>query len=417
MQHPTCLLAALVLAGLPRLAAGDWPHFMGPTLDRKSPGNAAWQGAAPRKIWTIPTGGGFSSFVTGGGRAYTVVLAEGRETAIAVDRTTGRELWRRAFGTATYRQGGDQGTPENTGGDGPRATPVFAGDRLFVFGGGFDLHALDPATGNVLWSHDLIRDFGGAELIWSNAASPLVLGDHVLVAGGGAGRAFLAFRVSDGKVVWQRGDDLPTHASPVPATLHGQSQVLFFTQRGVVGIDPADGRELWHYPFPYRTAAAASPVVWQDIVNCSAAYGVGGAGFRVKRQGGTWDVEELWRSPGDRDTAAHWSTAVVHEGYLYGCYGRGRESHGSGPLKCIDIRTGQIKWAQPGFGPSQVILVGNRLVATTDAGRLVLIDPTPDAYREVAAVQAIDGKVWSTAAYSDGHLFLRSTKQGVCLKL
>ena len=39
------------------------------------------------------------------------------------------------------------------------------------------------------------------------AASPLVLGDHVLVAGGGAGRAFLAFRVSDGKVVWQRGDD------------------------------------------------------------------------------------------------------------------------------------------------------------------------------------------------------------------
>ena len=101
---------------------------------------------------------------------------------------------------------------------------------------------------------------------------------------------------------------------------------------------------------------------------------------------------------------------------LYGCYGRGRESHGTGPFKCIDIRTGEIKWAQPGFGPSQVIMVGKRLVATTDTGRLVVIDPSPEAYRELAASKVLDGKVWSTAAFSDGQLLLRSTKQAVCLE-
>ena len=53
---------------------------------------------------------------------------------------------------------------------------------------------------------------------------------------------------------------------------------LWFTgQSGYHGrLDPATGKELWHYPFPYRTATCASPVVWNDIVNVTAGYGVGG---------------------------------------------------------------------------------------------------------------------------------------------
>lgn len=61
-------------------------------------------------------------------------------------------------------------------------------------------------------------------------------------------------------------------------------------------------------------------------------------------------------------------------------------------------------------------MVGKRLVATTDTGRLVVIDPSPEAYRELAASKVLDGKVWSTAAFSDGQLLLRSTKQAVCLE-
>ncbi|MBC7855398.1 MAG: alcohol dehydrogenase, partial [Pirellulaceae bacterium] len=166
-----------------------------------------------------------------------------------------------------------------------------------------------------------------------------------------------------------------------------------------------------------RTSTAASPVVWQDIVNCSAAYGIGGGACRVTLTGDRWAVEEIWRSPGDRDTAAHWSTAVAHDGYLYGCYGRASDTFGEGPFKCIDIRTGKIQWSQPGFGPSQVILVDGQLVATTDAGQLVLIVPTPAAHREIARAKVLSGKVWSSPAFSDGQFFLRSTTQGVCVEL
>jgi outer membrane protein assembly factor BamB len=286
---------------------------------------------------------------------------------------------------------------------------------VFVFGGNFDLYALESDTGKIIWKRDLLKEFGGEELRWSNAAAPLVMGDRVLVAGGGKDQAYLAFRTDNGAVLWKSGTDRPTHSTPVLATIHGKEQALFMAVRGLVSIDPVDGKELWHYPFAYRTSTGASPVVWNDIVNCTAGYGVGGGACRVTREGDTWAVTELWRSPGNRDTASHWSTAVAHEGFLYGCYGH--FVPGTGAFKCIDIQTGKVMWQKPGFGHGQVIMAGNRLVATTDAGELTVIDPTPSEYREVAKLEVLDGKVWASPAISDGQLFLRSTTKGVCLQL
>jgi outer membrane protein assembly factor BamB len=409
------LATTLLLAGAPAFAA-EWSQIGGPTFNRTSAEPIADTLASlqPRKLWEISTGGGFSSFVTGGGRAYTVTQAGGRETVIAVDRKTGKTLWSAALSEADYRSGGDRGTRDNSGGDGPRVTPVFADGRLFVMDGKFIVNALDSATGKLLWKHDLIKDFGGREISWSSAASPLVVGDRVLVSGGGNGQSCLAFRADTGAVLWKAGSDAATHSTPILATIHGKAQALFVVARGVVSRDPADGKELWHYAFPHQTSTAASPVVWQDIVNITAAYGVGGGACKVTRTGDKWEATELWRSRGNQ-TASHWSTAVVHDGFLYGCYGQAEP--GSGPFKCIDIRTGEVKWTQPGFGPSQVILAGNRLLATTDAGKLVVIEPTPAAYKEISSTKVIAGKVWASMALSDRQLLVRSTTQGVCLEL
>ena len=137
------------------------------------------------------------------------------------------------------------------------------------------------------------------------------------------------------------------------------------------------------------------------------AYGVGGAACQVTRTGEQWDVTELWRTPG-HDVAAHWTTAVAHDGYLYGIYGH--RDFAKNPFKCVDIRTGKVHWEKPGFGPSQVIMAGNQLVATTDNGQLVLIEPSPSAYRELARTKAIEGKVWASPALSDRQLLLRTER-------
>lgn len=393
--------------------AADWSHIMGPTLDRKTAESVPAWSAAPKKLWELRVDGGFSSLVTGDGRVYTVMQKSGKEVAVGIDRKTGKVVWETPLAEADYAQGGDRGSGGNTGGDGPRGTPTFAGGRAFFFDGKFVLHALDAATGKVAWKHDLLKQFGGREIHWSNAASPLVVGENVIVSGGGRGQAVLAFRRDTGAVVWKSGNDKPTYTTPVLAKIHGVEQALFMMERGLVAIDPANGKELWHYPFPQQTATATSPVVWNDLVFVTAGYGVGGGACKVTKTGDKWAASEVWRSRGNKDTASHWMTPVMHEGYLYGCWGHG--SYGSGAFKCIDIRTGEVKWEKPGFGHGQTIMANGKLLCISDAGRLVMVEPTPVAYRELASAKVVDGKVWASLALSDGQLFARSTKQAVAL--
>src|SRR5688572_33053287 len=94
--HRTFIRAASLGALLTQVNAADWSHLMGARHDRKTAETvepAAVSGNM-RRVWEIPTGGGFSSFVTGNGKAYTVVPTgpkeETRETVIAVDRKIGR---------------------------------------------------------------------------------------------------------------------------------------------------------------------------------------------------------------------------------------------------------------------------------------------------------------------------------------
>jgi hypothetical protein len=105
----------------------------------------------------------------------------------------------------------------------------------------------------------------------------------------------------------------------------------------------------------------------------------------------------------------------VKDGFLYGMFQF--KEYGDGPLKCVDLRTGKEKWSQPGFGPGQVILVGDQLIALTDAGRVVVIDPSPEKYKEKARFQAVTGKCWSTPAFAQGSLYVRSTIEGAAFDL
>jgi hypothetical protein len=93
------------------------------------------------------------------------------------------------------------------------------------------------------------------------------------------------------------------------------------------------------------------------------------------------------------------------------------KEYGTGPVKCVDLANGAVKWEQPGFGPGQVILAGDQLVTLSDAGELVLIDAKPDGYKELARADVLAGKCWSTPILANGRIYARSTTEAVCLDL
>jgi outer membrane protein assembly factor BamB len=244
--------------------------------------------------------------------------------------------------------------------------------------------------------------------------SPVVDGDLVYIAGGGPGQAMLAFNKATGAAVWKTGDEIMTQATPVVTTIHEVHQVIYLMQSGLVALEASTGKPLWKFAFPFRTATGCSPVVADDVIFCTAGYGIGGAACKVTRKGAEFEATELWRIKGDNQVASLWSTPVCKDGYLYGMISFKKFGHG--PLKCVDLKTGTVKWEQPGFGAGNVLLAGNDLVALSDDGEVILVEANPESYKEIARTKAVAGKCWSAPAFSNGRLYVRSTREGACLE-
>lgn len=417
----TRTILALAFSSL-ALHAADWPQYRGPSGDGSTADkiSASWTSGGPKVLWKADSSLGFSSFAVAEGRCFTL---EGREAdgipsevLVARDVTSGKEVWTAPLGTRNYgHDGGNAGAKDNKGGDGPRSTPTVIGKTVIATSADLVVEAFDAATGKELWKRDLIGENEGRNIQWKNAASPLVEGGLIYVAGGGPGQSVLALDPKDGNIVAKGFDEKITHATPVATTILGQRQIVFFLQSGLLAVEPKTLKELWRYSFDFKVSTAASPVVSGDIVYCSAGYGVGAGAVKITKEGGAFKAAEIYRFRGDKPLANHWSTPVLHEGYLYGMFQF--KEYGTGPVKCVDIKDGSVKWEQPGFGPGHVIKVGNNILALSDAGELVLIEAKPSGYKEVARAKVLEGKCWTTPVVANGLVFARSTTQAVCLDL
>ena len=413
----TNLLSLLILSPI-ALQAADWPQYRGTAGDGISSEILKWKPAGLKSIWKVESVGGFSSFTVADGRAFTLSLKEvegaSQEVVAAHDAATGKELWSATLAVANYDKGGNDGTADNKGGDGPRSTPTVVGKAVVVFNSQLALRSFDAATGKSGWTVDLKAQHEGRNIQWQNAASPLLEGGLLFVAGGGPGQSLLAVDPADGRVVWKAFDEKITHATPVAATIHGQRQVIFFLQSGLLSVEPKTGKELWRYAFPYKVSTAASPVVGGDIVYCSAGYGVGAGAVKIVKEGAGYKANEIYRMPGNQPLANHWSTPVLKDGFMYGMFQF--KEYGKGPVKCVDLATGDVKWTKEGFGPGHVILMGNEVVALSDAGEIVRFNASPKEYQEVSRQKVLEGKCWTTPTVSGGRLFVRSTKEAACLE-
>ena len=405
-------VSALVAVG--RGAALDWPQILGPQRNGVYSGPPlanAWPAAGPRKIWEKAVGQGFAGPVVAGGRVILFHRVANEEIVEALDQRTGATRWRYAYATA-YRD--DFGFDE-----GPRAIPVVANGRVYTFGAEGQLHVVDLATGQRIWSVDTMRRFGVRKGFFGAAGSPLVEDGRVIanIGGkdGGKGAGIVAFNADTGAVLWTATDHEASYSSPVSAVFEGRRQAVFFTRSGLVGLDPATGSVLFQRPWRSRSAAsvnAATPLVIGDLIFVSATYETGAAVLRLKGS----QLTELWSS--DDVLSNHYATSVYANGYLYGFHGR-QEFNPS--FRAVDLNTGTVKWGVDRFHAGSVLLAGDRLLIMRETGELVMAAATPDAYRPIAHAQILPPTVRSYPVLADGLLYARNNDTHkdalVCLDL
>ncbi|MEO8260378.1 MAG: PQQ-binding-like beta-propeller repeat protein [Acidobacteriota bacterium] len=396
-----CLAASLLVAGA-RVAADDWPQFLGPARNGVYSGPplaSSWPAAGPKVVWRKQVGQGFAGPVVAGERLILFHRVGSEEIVEALNARTGAPLWRFAYPTA-YRD--DFGFDE-----GPRAVPVVANGRIFTFGAEGQLHAIDLATGKKIWNVDTMRRFAVRKGFFGAAGSPLVEDGRVIANIGGKdgakGAGIVAFNVETGAVLWTATDDEAGYSSPAGATIGGKRHAVFFTRNGLVGLDPATGAVLFQKRWRSRSASsvnAATPVIVGDLIFVSATYETGAAVLRVNGS----ELTELWSS--DDVMSNHYATSVQAKGILYGFHGR---QEFTPSFRAVDLNTGKVRWSEEKFKAGTVTLAGDKLLILRETGELILASATPDAFRPVARAQILPPTVRANPAIADGFLYARNS--------
>lgn len=396
----------LILAGalaLPLAAiADDWPAYRGRNQDGSSAETGLltqWNEDGPRRLWSTTLGTGYSAISVVGGLVFTQFGDGTDEFVAAFSRDDGKELWRVRTDRDRY----------DSFGRGPRSTPTIAEGTVFAMGALGKIFALEAASGRVLWSVDLVAEYGAKVPQWGVSTSPTVTGELVLLdVGGRADFSLVALDQKSGALRWHSQTDKPGYSTPLLAELAGEPHAVFFTGTALVGVSPLNGRLLWRYPWStsYDVNAAMPVAVSANRIFLSSGYDSGAAMLEVKSNGEGFEIEEVWRS---RRMKNHFNSSVLVGDHLYG--------FDNSTLKCIRADNGEEEWVQRGFSKGALIHADGVLIVLGEKGLLAIAEATPEAYREKARFKPFNSKTWTMPTLADGVLYLRNEQELVAFDL
>ena len=390
--------------------ADDWPEFLGKNRNGISAETSlidSFPATGPVIRWRTAGGVGMSAVVVQGDYAVTTWNEEGKQWLVALDTADGKVKWKTQIGPA-YK---------NPMGDGPRATPTIAAERVYAYSGEGILIAVDLASGRLLWSKDVMQELSAKPSEYGMSCSPLVIDDRLIVHTGADDAAVVAFAASDGKLLWKSGSGHAGYSSPVLMDLAGTKQVVSFSGTAVLGFDPDSGKVLWSYPFETDYGCnTASPVSIDGGVFISSGENHGSVLLDVKLQNGTYAVSERWKSLDSKSVMRNeWQTSIVLGDHLYGFDNVGA----AGPVShfsCIEAKTGKPVWQKLRFGKGNLIYADGKFWLTTIEGELVIAKADASGFQELSRATLV-GKNRQTLSIANGCGYLRDDSEVVCIEL
>ncbi len=402
---------SFALGSLVALSAfgADWPQWRGDSRRDHSPDKgllAQWPQEGPKQVWSFNNAGlGYAGFAIAKNSLFTMGLRDGQEFLIAVDASTGKELWSSSAG---------QKYP-NGWGDGPRMTPTVDGDRVFAIGGQGLLICVEAKNGKLIWSKNLVTDLGGQLQDWGYTESPLVVGDIVICTPGGAQGTLAGLDKSSGAVRWRTSGltDKAQYSSPILIQHDGQPQVVQLVMNRFFGVSPKDGSVLWKKDFPGRVAVIPTPIYEDGIVYVTAGYGVGCEAVRL---GTNNSIAPLYSNKVMKN---HHGGVVCVDGYLYG------HSDGAGWV-CQELKTGKEIWSHKGFGKGSVTYADGKLICLDERnGDVALVEASIQGWKELSrfklaplsSKRSSQGGIWPHPVVVNGRLYLRDQELLHCFNV
>ncbi len=380
-------------------AEKDWPQWHGPDRTNISTETGLlqqWPQGGPPKVWSVSSlGRGYGSIAIQGDRVYVQGTQGSSSVVFCLNRADGRTIWARPLGTALDQEKGG----------GPRGTPTADGERIFALSEGGNLACLRSKDGSVIWSRNILKDFGGSNPEWLMSESPLIDGSNLIVTPGGNRAGIVALDLATGDTVWTTRElsDPAAYSSCIVADVQGIRTIMTLTSQAGVGVRARDGKLMWRYErVANDTANVATPIFFRDKVFYTSAYGTGCALLRLRAENGVVKAEPVYFS---RDMMNHHGGVILVNGYFYG--------YSNAILTCMEFETGKVLWRNRSVGKGCLTYADGRLYLLGESNTVGLAEANPTAYVERGRFQIADQgwPSWAHPVVCGGRLYIRN--QGV----
>ena len=368
---------------------GDWSQFRGPNAQGEDLRGALPDGPYGLAVaWTRELGSGYSDVSISGQTAVTMFTAGEVDVVAAFSVGDGNELWRYTLGE---KYAGHDGST-----DGPLSTPTIVDGSVYVLGPSGQLVALGLADGSEQWRRQLDEESSTVPF-YGYTSSPVVAGDLLLLATGGEGRAITAFDRASGEPRWTGGDDSVTYQTPTLIELGGRELLVAATDKKLHAFDPANGKTVWELQHTEGNQNEQSAhVVPIDADRFLVKYNAGARLYKVAGDG----VEEVWQT---NAFAGGFAIPIRVGDHLYGFTRRF--------LTCASLETGEIVWRSRPPGGLALSLIDGVLAVFSPEGDLVLVEPSPDGYKELNRTSVLEAGDHSGPSFSNGMFLVRNLAQ------
>ena len=251
-------LFIILLSSSFALSEEKWPQFRGSqgvaaidsaTLPLKwsADENVRWKTELPGPGSSSPIFWGNKLFVT----CYTGYGIDEKEvgnadklsrTLLCLDRNIGKILWKEEVPLVNPE---DDYRGYLTEHGYASATPVTDGKHVYAFFGKSGVHAFTVA-GDKVWSEQVGNSSSNRR--WGSAASPILVGDLLIVNAADEARAIIAFDKATGAEKWRyeaKQLELTYNTPTVHTPKSGKIELVIAAPNEIFALDPKTGKKLW----------------------------------------------------------------------------------------------------------------------------------------------------------------------------
>ncbi|MDM8160858.1 PQQ-binding-like beta-propeller repeat protein [Labilibaculum sp. K2S] len=308
---------------------------------------------------------------------------------IALDHS-GKELWKQVYGKEWMDSY-----------NGVRTSPMVYDGVVYVMSGLGKIVAMSASDGTILWSKNILTDFGSENTRWGITENLVADGNKLYCTPGGSEVSMVALDRKSGKLIWKaKGNgEKSAYCSPALIKLANRNLLVTHTSSSIIGVDAETGTLLWSFDHPNKYSIHPNTPLYKDgYLYCFSGYGKGGVMLNLAEDGS--GVKEVWRNElMDNQIGG----AVLLDGKIYG------SGHTNREWFCLDWKTGEVLHSAKMLSNGNVVYADGKLYCYGDSGEVALVDVSNGSYEKVSSFRVPFGEKqhWAHLVINNKRLYVR----------